>query len=70
VRIYAEFQRLDDHNRLKLTCAGTHRDLVQHGIELREGLVLTFYTDDADDQGRRDELLAEGVVHYDAAEGS
>jgi hypothetical protein len=64
-RVYADFQNLDDDNRLRLTCAGTQRDLERLGISLREGLVLTFYTDDADDQGRPDELRAEGVVHYD-----
>jgi hypothetical protein len=65
-RIYADFHNLDDLNRLKLTCAGTREDLERHGIELREGLILTFYMDDADDQGRPDELLVEGVVHYNA----
>lgn len=63
-RIYADFQNLDDYNRLRLTCAGTREDLERQGIELREGLALTFYMDDADDQGHPDELLAEGVVHY------
>jgi hypothetical protein len=66
-RIYADFQNLDDHNRLKLTCAGTFQDLQKHGIELGEGLRLTFYTGDADDYGRPDELRVEGVVHYDNA---
>ena len=69
-RVYADFQNLDDANRLRLTCVGTQRDLERQGIRLREGLVLTFYTDDADDQGRPDELQAEGVVHYDEGERS
>jgi hypothetical protein len=64
-KVYADFQNLDDSNRLRLTCAGTLRDLEQQGIRLREGLVLTVYTDDADDLGRPDELRAEGIVHYD-----
>ncbi len=64
-RIYADFQNLDDCNRLRLTCAGTRQDLEHQGIQLQEGLVLTFYTDDADDDGQPDELRAEGVVHYD-----
>ena len=63
-RIYADFQNLDDCNRLKLTCAGTTEDLARQGIELKEGLSLMFYMDDADDQGRPDELLADGIVHY------
>jgi hypothetical protein len=64
--VYADFQNLDDANRLRLTCAGTLDDLERQGIQLREGLELTFYADDADDAGRPDELRAEGVVQYDA----
>ena len=64
-RVYADFQNLDDSNRLRLTCAGTIADLARQSIELREGLALTFYTDDADDQGEADELRTDGVVHYD-----
>ena len=67
-RVYADFQNLDDENRLRLTCAGTRRDLERQGIALREGLALTLYTDDATDEGQPDELLAEGIVHYDEAE--
>lgn len=63
-KIYADFQNLDDANRLRLTCAGTLRDLERQGIRLQAGLVLTLYTDDADDQGNPDELRAEGRVEY------
>jgi hypothetical protein len=66
--VYADFQNLDDENRLRLTCAGTRRDLEQQGIELRNGMTLTFYTDDANDEGQPDELQAEGVVQYSEAE--
>lgn len=66
-RVYVDFQKLDDDNRLILTCRGTLQDLQRHGIQLREGLRLTFNTDDADDTGRSDELRAEGVVHLDEA---
>ena len=67
-KVYADFQNLDDHNRLRLTCAGTQADLAHQGVELHEGLRLTLYMDDADDQGQPDELLAEGVVHYNEQE--
>jgi len=67
-RVYADLQNLDDENRLRLTCAGTRRDLERQGIELREGMTLKLYTDDANDEGRPDELLADGVVHYNEAE--
>ena len=52
-RVYADFQNLDDANRLLLTCAGTLQDLQRQEIQLQEGLLLTFYSDDADDQGQR-----------------
>jgi hypothetical protein len=67
-KVYADFQNLDDSNRLRLTCAGTRQDLQRHGIQLQEGCVLTFYMDDADEEGRPDELLAEGTVHYNPQE--
>ena len=68
-RIYADFQNLDDSNRIRLTCAGTVRDLERQGVQLREGLVLALYSDDADDDGRPDELRAEGIVRRDDGQG-
>ena len=64
-KIYADFQNIDEANRLRLTCAGTLQDLAQQGIPLHDGLVLTFYSDDTDEHGQPDELRVEGVVHYD-----
>jgi hypothetical protein len=70
-KVYADFHHVNNFNRLTLTCAGTKEDLDSQGIELREGLVLIFSMDDADDdQGQPDELLVDGVVHYDEAEHS
>jgi hypothetical protein len=67
-RVYADFQNLDDENRIRLTCTGTRRDLERQGIELREGMALTLYADDANDRGQSDEMLAAAIVHYDEAE--
>ena len=67
-KIYADFQNLDDFNRLRLTCAGTLEEVANQGIELKEGMSLIFYTDDVDDQGQSDELLAEGSIHYNENE--
>ncbi len=64
-KVYADFQNLDDDNRLRLTSAGTRLDLERLAIELSEDLILTFYTDDEDENGGVDRLLAEGVVHFD-----
>ena len=67
-RVYADFQNLDDENRLRLPCTGTHRDLQRQVLDLREGMALTLYTDDATDYGRSDELLADAIVHFNQAE--
>jgi hypothetical protein len=67
-RVYADLQNLDDENRLRLVCAGTRRDLERQQIQLREGLTLTLYTDDADDAGQPDELFADGIVQYNEQE--
>jgi hypothetical protein len=67
-KIYADFQNLDDANRLRLNCVGTLQDLERQGVRLTDGLIVTFYTDDADDRGQPDEMRAEGVVHYDAVQ--
>jgi hypothetical protein len=40
-KVYADFQNLDDLNRLRLTAAGTLQDLERQGIQLHEGLLLT-----------------------------
>ena len=45
---------------------GTRQDLDANGIELREDLRLQFYCDDGDRAGKRDDLLFEGTVHFDA----
>jgi len=62
--IYADFNNLADSNRLRLTCDGTIADFQQQGLEPQTGLPLTFYMDDADDEGRSDRLLVEGTVEY------
>ena len=43
------------------------RALEAYGLRLREGMVLHLYSDDLDDQGRRDDLIADGVAHHDAS---
>lgn len=67
-RVFHDFQNVDASGRLRLVCVGTLRDLERQQVELREGMSLTFYTDDADDAGRPVELVADGVVQYNAEE--
>lgn len=65
-RIWVDFMKTDDSRRIALTTFGTRQDLTKYGIALREGMVLHVYSDDVDENGRPDNLLAEGVVHFDA----
>lgn len=63
--IYADFQKVDDEDRLVLSTIGTQRDLDKAGIALQDGLELLFWCDDLDDDGQRDDLLVEGTVLFD-----
>ncbi len=67
-KIYADFHNADSQGRLRLNCAGTMEDLAEQQLELREGLLLTLYSDDLDDNGQLDELLTDGVVSYSKEE--
>src|SRR5262249_26089153 len=53
---------------LRLNCVGTIEDLGRQGITLREGMALTFYSDDLDAKGQPDELLVDGVVSFSEEE--
>ncbi len=63
-RIYADFHNADSQGRLRLTCAGTTRDLEGQQIKLAAGLTLTLYAGDADDEGRSQDIETRGVVEY------
>jgi hypothetical protein len=63
-KVYADFHNADPQGRLRLNCVGTLEDLAQQQVQLHPGLMLTLYADDADSEGRLDELLVDGVVVY------
>ncbi len=67
-RVYADFHNADSQGRVRLNCDGTIEDLSRQQVELRDGLVLALYSDDADDQGQLDELLVDGVVTFSEQE--
>ena len=58
-KVFADFHNADAHGRLRLNCIGTVEDLAQQQIVLRDGLLLTFYSE---------ELEVEGVVQYSTDE--
>lgn len=67
-KIYADFQNADSRGRLRLNAIGTIEDLARRQIELREGLVLTLYSDDLDEQRALDKLQVDGVVTFSEEE--
>ena len=58
-KVFADFHNADAQGRLRLNCIGTVEDLAQQQIVLRDGLPLTFYSE---------ELEVEGVVQYSTDE--
>ena len=66
--IYGDFNNLDGQNRIRLTTLGSVSDIARLGIQLRDGLHLTITTDDADDDGNSDDLMADGVIRYNEKE--
>ena len=58
-RVFADFHNADAQGRLRLNCVGTVEDLARQQITLREGQLLTLYSED---------LEVDGVVHYSTEE--
>ncbi len=48
---------------------GTFKDLEQEKITPAEGITLHFWNDDADEAGNPDNLIFEGVIHFDETLG-
>lgn len=69
-RIWVDFMKTDDDRRLRLTARGTLEDLDRLGVQLQEGVILQVYGDDLNDAGDRDDLLAEGIVERNVADGT
>ena len=67
-KVYADFHNADSQGRVRLNCIGTIEDLSQLQVELREGLVLSLYADDLDEEGKFAELRADGVVSFSEEE--
>jgi hypothetical protein len=62
--VYADFQNADPQGRVRLNCIGTVNDLSRQQVQLREGLNLLLYSEDADENGRETRLIAEGTAAY------
>ena len=45
---------------------GTSQDVMLNNIKLEDGMRMSFYCDDAGEQGKPDDLIFEGTVHFDS----
>jgi hypothetical protein len=50
-RVFADFHNADVEGRLRLNCIGTIEDLARHHIELKDGQLLTLYSEDVEVDG-------------------
>lgn len=69
-KVYADFHNADVQGRLRLNCVGTVEDLAQQQIVLRDGLLLTLYSEDLEVEGRveysTEENLWVAVIDWNA----
>ena len=50
-RVFADFHNADTEGRLRLNCIGTIEDLARHHIELKDGQLLTLYSEGVEVDG-------------------
>lgn len=62
VRAHCDVHKAVDARTFLLTTRGSRRDLDRLGPALAVGMPLTFWTDDGDAEGRRDDLIVDGVL--------
>ncbi len=69
-RVFADFHNADAQGRLRLNCVGTVEDLARHQIILRDGLLLTLYSEEVEAEGQvqfsTDEHLWVAVIDWNA----
>lgn len=66
-RIYVDFNEMPSREEVVLSQSDTKADARGNPVVLTEGMRLTVYSDDQDENGKPDPLIAEGVVlrnHY------
>ncbi len=66
-RIWVDINEWDGDTRSVPIPPVSVRALEQYGGRLYEGMARHLYSDDLDEQGQRDDLVADGLAHYDAS---
>ena len=61
-RIYVDFNEMVDDNTVLLSKEDTKVDSEGNTITFHEGMPVSIYTDDEDENGEKDNLIAEGVA--------
>lgn len=61
-RIYVDFNELVDENTVLLSKDDTQMDSDGNIITFYEGMRVSIYSDDLDDNGEEDNLIAEGIA--------
>ncbi len=69
-KVYVDFHNADTRSRLRLNCVGTVEDLARHQLMLRDGLILSLYSEELEVEGQvqysTDENLWVAVIDWDA----
>lgn len=69
-RIFADFHNADTQGRLRLNCIGTVEDMARQQITMREGQLLTLYSEDLEVDGQTqystEENLWVAVIDWNA----
>jgi len=68
-RLYVDFNEMLEPDLVLLSAGDMKTDSSGTEIHLHQGLSVDIYTDDIDDQGHPDPLIASGVVEANADRG-
>lgn len=61
-RLYVDFNEMIENDLVLLAKEDTKLDSAGNEVHLYEGLEVSIYEDDYDQNGERDDLVAEGIV--------
>ena len=68
-RLYVDFNELLAPDLVLLSQHDTKRDTNGNMVHLHEGLAVSIFSDDADANGKPDNLVASGIVERNSNEG-
>jgi hypothetical protein len=63
-RLWVDYNNIDIHDRVRLDCEGTLKDIERQQLAMQEGVPVTLWDDDADDQGHPLLVEVDGVLEF------